>query len=258
MELHNEQDCFIQTFKNAQDHFIKRIWNTLVKFDVICYYKLQSLIITLWTFNIFHTIQRSLNFIINSILLESFKLFKTPKFSDFSYDDNKTTLNNLYTFTRKTIKSTTTVVIPESRNRVCFIIGFICCILPEFLIRKFILAPLMFIAFGLLLLTSWVGIFIIVPVVYFAWYIVKLSIKVVTVILCIVFSCIFSIILILFVISYYLFISLLTKLVFISVFIVYPVLFVIRCFVLFMVTCFYYTLRTLSLIKRCCFLETKK
>jgi len=198
-------------------------------------------------------VTNSFNFVFNSIMFESFKLFSTPEFKNFHYDENKNILKNLYSFSRKTIKQVTTVEIPKSRNKTCFVFGFLFCIFPEFILKKLVLGPLMFIAFGLLLMTSWVGVFIFIPLFYLLWYIIKLVSKIILVFLAIVTTTVLAVCVLLIAGMYFVFMVIFMLTIGIVMFLIYPLLFGLRVAILSVITLIYYVLRALSVIKTCCF-----
>ena len=256
-QTEHERECFIKTFKDAQNNFVKRIWNTFVRLDTLCYYKLCDVVTTLCSLNVIAMVTDSFNFIFNSILFDSFKLFSTPAVKDFHYDENKNILKNLYNFSRKTIKQVTMVEVPKSRNKVSLVFGFLFCILPEFILRKIVLGPLMFFALGCLLMTSWVGVFVFIPLLYFLWYVIKFMSKVILVFLAIVTTVVLAIGVLLIAGMYFIFMA-----IFISLgavmFLFYPLLFGVRVVILSVIALIYYVLRGLSVIKQACFLADEQ
>lgn len=253
-----EHECFIKTFKD-QNHFVKRIWNTFVRLDTLCYYKVVDVVTLLFSLKVLDMVTDSFNFFFNSIMLESFKLFSTPEFKNFRYDENKNILKNLYNFARKTTKQVTTVEVPKSRSKTCLVFGFLFCILPEFILRKVVLGPLMIIAFGLLLMTSWVGVFIFIPLFYLLWYIIKFVSKIILVFLAIVTTAVLTIGVLLIAGMYFVFMTIFMLAIGTVLFFIYPLLFGLRVTILSVIALIYYILRALSVIKTCCFVtETEE
>ena len=252
-QTEHEQECFIKTFKDAQNHFVKRIWNTFVRLDTLCYYRLCNVVTLLCSLKVIDMVTDSFSCIFNSIMFESFKIFTTPEFKNFHYDENKNIIRNLYNFARKTTKQVTTVEIPKSKNTTCLVVGFLFCILPEFILRKVILGPLMIIAFGLLLMTSWVGVFIFIPLFYLLWYIIKFVSKISLVFLAIVTTTVLSICVLLIAGMYFIFMAIFMLTIGIVLFFIYPLLFGLRVVILSVIALIYYILRALSTVKTCCF-----
>lgn len=252
-QTRHEQECFIKTFKNAQNHFVKRIWNTFVRLDTLCYYRLCNVLTLLCSLKVYDMVTDSFDFIFNSIMFESFKLFSTPEFKKFHYDENKNILKNLYSFARKTIKQVTAVEVPKSRSKACLVFGFLFCILPEFILRKMVLGPLMIIAFGLLLMTSWVGVFIFIPLFYLLWYIIKFVSKLILVFLAIVTTPVLAVCVLLIAGMYFVFMTIFMLTIGVAMFLIYPLLFGLRVAILSVIALIYYVLRALSVIKTCCF-----
>jgi len=249
----DQEECFLKTFKNTQNHFLKRIWNTFIQLDTLCYYRLCDIITTLFSLKITKMVNESLLFVFQSIMMDSFKIFSTPDFKTFYYDDSKSIHSNLYNFTRITIKTTTTVKVPESRNKLCLVFGFIFCILPEFILRKMILGPLMLITFGFLLLTSWVGVFIFTPLLYMVRYLVKLISKIIIVFIAIVTTAVLAVSVFIIAGMYFVFMAIFMFSLGLVIFIIYPILFGIRCIIFSLVAIVYYILKMLSVVKTCCF-----
>jgi len=249
----HEQECFIKTFKD-QNHFVKRIWNTFVRLDTLCYYRLVDVVTLLWSLNVMNMVTDSFNFVFASILFESFKLFSTPTFKDFHYNENKNILKNLYILARKTIKQVTAVEIPKSKSKTHLVFGFLFCIFPEFILRKVVLGPLMIIAFGLLLMTSWVGVFIFIPLFYLLWYIIKFVSKSLLVFLAIVTTTILAICVLLIAGMYFVFMFIFMFSIGVVMFLIYPLLFGLRVAILSVIALIYYVLRSISVIKTCCFI----
>ena len=250
----HESGCFIKTFQDAENHFVKRIWNIFVRLDTLCYYRLCDVIAYLCSLKVFDMVTDSFSFIFHSIMFASFQLFSTPEFNKtFHYHENKDILTNLYSFSRKTIKQVAAVEVPKSRNKICLVFGFLFYILPEFVFRKLVLAPLMFIPFGLLLMTSWVGVFVFVPLLYMMWYIIKLLSKIILVFLAIVTTAVLSICVLIIAATYFVFMTILFIIGSVIMFIIYPLLFGFRIVILSVIALVYYLLRGLSLVKTCCF-----
>jgi hypothetical protein len=250
-------ECFIKTFKDAQNNFIKRIWNTFVRLDTLCYYKLCDVVTILCSLNVIAMVIDSFKFIFNSIMIDSFKLFSTPAIKDlnFQYDENKNIINNLYNFSRNTIKQVTTVEVPKSKNKISLILGFLFCIIPEFILRKILLGPLMFFALGCLLMTSWVGVFAFIPLLYFLWYVVKFVSKSVLVVLAIITTIILAVGVLLIACMYFILMTVFMFSLGAVMFLLYPILFGIRVVILIIITLIYYVLVGLSIIKKVCFLN---
>ena len=95
----HESGCFIKTFQDAENHFVKRIWNIFVRLDTLCYYRLCDVIAYLCSLKVFDMVTDSFSFIFHSIMFASFQLFSTPEFNKtFHYHENKDILTNLYSF----------------------------------------------------------------------------------------------------------------------------------------------------------------
>ena len=249
------QECSVHiTFKNAENHFVKRIWNTFFKLDALCYYRMLDVLTFLCTLEVIDIVTAALSCVFNSIMFKSFKIFSTPEFKNFHYDENKNIIKNLYNFARNTIKQVTTVKVPKSRSKTCLVFGFLFCILPEFILRKIVLGPLMIVTFGLLLMTSWVGVFIFIPLFYLLWYIIKFVSKIILVFLAITTTIILTICVFLSAGLYFVFMTVFMLTIGIVLFFIYPLLFVLRVVILSAVTVIYYVLRALSMTKSCCFI----
>jgi len=190
-------------------------------------------------------------------MIDSFKLFSTPAIKDlnFQYDENKNIINNLYNFSRNTIKQVTTVEVPKSKNKISLILGFLFCIIPEFILRKILLGPLMFFALGCLLMTSWVGVFAFIPLLYFLWYVVKFVSKSVLVVLAIITTIILAVGVLLIACMYFILMTVFMFSLGAVMFLLYPILFGIRVVILIIITLIYYVLVGLSIIKKVCFLN---
>ena len=201
---------------------------------------------------------KGFEFIFNSILLESFKIFSSPSATQFVYSDSKSLIENLYGFTRKTTKRVTTIKIPQGRNKTCCIIGYIFYIIPEFILRKFILGPLLIIVFGLLLMTSWLMIFIFIPVLYLVNYVIKTVAKVITVFFAFITAISLTLCLLSGIFLYLNFVCCLLVIFGLFIFIIYPILIVLRVIILSIVTIIYYLLRLIKLSKKYCFIIEKE
>lgn len=250
----HEQQCFIKTFKDVQNNFVKRSWNIFVRLDTLCYYRLCDVVIYLCSLNVIVMVTDSFNFLFNSVMLESFRLLATPEFKNFHYDENKDVVKNLYSFARKTIRKITTVKVPKSRSKVALVFGFLLCILPEFILRRIFLGPFMFLAFGLLLMTSWVGVFVFVPVFYILWYVIKLISNALLVFLAIITTAFLAVCVLLIACMYFVFMTIFMFSIGTVMFLVYPMLFGIRIVVLSVIAVIYYMLKGLSVIKTYCFI----
>ncbi len=249
----HHQRFFIKTYKD-DDHFVKRIWNTFARLDMQAYCMLIYVKRLLCFFKWKGIVNDSFNFLYRFVV-KTFNLFSTPEFKNFRYDENKNIVKNLYNFARKTIKKVTTVEIPKSRSKGCLVFGFLFCILPEFILRKVVLGPLMIIMFGLLWMTSWVGVFIFIPLFCLLWYIIKFVSKIILVFLTLVTTAVLAICVLLVPAMYFVFMTIFTLTVGIIVFLIYPLLLGLRVVILTVIALVYYIFRALSVIKTCCFVE---
>lgn len=244
------QRFFIKTFED--DHFIKRIWNTFARLDMMGLHVIISVQNFLCSFNYKSIVTETFSFLLNSVIFKSFNLFSTPAFKNFRYDENKSLVKNLGNFSCKTIKEVTTVRIPESR-RGCMVFGFLFCILPEFILRKVILGIPAIIAFALLWMTSWVGVFIFIPLGCLLWYIIQFVGKILLVLSALVTAAVLAIGVLL-VPSVYLVLMAIFELTAGGiVLIIYPLCLGLRVVLLAVIALIYYIFNAFSVIKMCCF-----
>lgn len=243
-------EFFLKTYKD--DHFVKRIWNTFARLDTLFYYTLIDVTRHLCAFKWRDMVNESLNFLFSSIVVKAFNLFSTPEFKNFRYDENKNMVHNLYNFVRKTIKQVTTVEIPKSRSKGCLVFGFLFCILPEFILRKVVLGPLLFIALGLLWMTSWVGVFIFIPLACLLWYIIKLVSKIILVFLALVSAAVPAIGVLMVPAMYFVFMAIFALTV-CGIVLLIPLFLGLRVVILAVIALVYYIFRPFSMYKSVCF-----
>jgi hypothetical protein len=246
---YEHQWCFLKTYKD--DHFVKRIWNAFARLDALFYYTLIDVTRRLCAFKWRGMVNDSFNFLLSSIVVKAFNLFSTPEFKIFRYDKNKNMVHNLYNLFRKTIKQVTTVEIPKSRKG-CLVFGFLFFILPEFIFRKVVLGPLFFIALGLLWMTSWVGVLILIPLACLLWYIIKLVSKIILVFLALVTATVLAICVLLVPAMYFVFMAIFALTVG-GIVLLTPLFLGLRAVILTVIALVYYIFRPYSLCKSCFF-----
>jgi hypothetical protein len=254
---HKDTTTLLQKFKASG---IGKMWMFFIHIDLIFDGFLMNLMRWCTAINVFRTVLVPAK-VTKKWMIGATDLFTSTKEYTLTWSKSTSVMRNIVDFSLGCVSTTMHVKNdlkkPQS-NPTCItscvrgmFIG--CCIVPEFILRNFIGLPLITAVLILLILTTWLALFAVIPCVLFLWIMAKLMFKVSVVcgsILLFLFS---TLILIpIAVIFVYFFIGLILTFVVGVRYVVYPILLLLRCVVFLFVALVYFPcVGYLKLKKQC-------